>query len=92
MTGRFIKYSRFTTEFQDVNLKQLTTDNVAALLLKNGCQNQLMFAKMFCVQEKQAARAEAEDGEEDDESAQQAQETLDLLNESKQENNGRFDY
>jgi hypothetical protein len=42
----------------------------------------------LCVQEKQAARAESEDGEEDDESAQQAQETLDLLNESKQENNG----
>ena len=52
----------------------------------------LNIVKMFCVQEKQAARAEAEDGEEDDESAQQAQETLDLLNESKQENNGRFDY
>ena len=40
-------------------------------------------------QEKQAARAESEEGEEDDEGAQQAQETLDLLNESKQENNGK---
>lgn len=41
--------------------------------------------------EKQAARAETEDGEEDDESSQQAQETLDLLNESKQENNDRYE-
>jgi len=41
--------------------------------------------------EKQAARAESEEGEEDDESAQQAQETLDLLNESKQENNDRYE-
>lgn len=41
------------------------------------------------LQEKQAAKAESEEGEEDDEGAQQAQETLDLLNESKQENNGK---
>lgn len=41
--------------------------------------------------EKQAARAESEEGEEDDEGAQQAQETLDLLNESKQENNDRYE-
>jgi len=41
--------------------------------------------------EKQAARAEGEEEGEDDEAAQQAQETLDLLNESKQENNDRYE-
>ena len=58
-------------------------------------ENCLLFAlfrvplTLIVLQEKQAAKAESEEGEEDDEGAQQAQETLDLLNESKQENNGK---
>lgn len=47
------------------------------------------FVKCFFLQEKSAARADADENEDDDGKAQEDQELLDSINESKESNNGK---